>query len=377
MKHLLVGNGINIQFDNKNYTSQQIMLRILKNCDQDDFPAHVIIQPSYLLKNYFGQLFLEAREVIIGNYDKYATCTAEREAIIAFRDQYDSKISSLRITDIGLEDYYLIHDLFSHKMSIHNPEQFNIREAMKLAYFYAIYNDGSINSLYTLYPEKFINYLKGFDSIYTTNYDSNIESATSNIIYHIHGQFDKVADIYNPDSFRNQLPDMPIKDFEIDDRYPYLYCNALSTYCGAYKQFQINQNSSANNAIDKFAQAYISDPEVKKQIDSWCYNTNRLLSNMGHAIQLKAAHPELCFSENYHFDKFKAITGELTIIGLSPWNDFHIFESINNATIEKCKYYYFSDIECERIERLLPELYSTGKLEFKSVNDFWSWINEN
>ena len=252
MKHLLVGNGINIQFDNKNYTSQQIMLRILKNCDQDDFPAHVIIQPSYLLKNYFGQLFLESREVIIGNYDKYATCTAEREAIIAFRDQYDSKISSLRITDIGLEDYYLIHDLFSHKMSIHNPEQFNIREAMKQAYFYAIYNDGSINSLYTLYPEKFIDYLKGFDSIYTTNYDSNIESATSSIIYHIHGQFDKVADIYNPDSFRNQLPDMPIKDFEIDDRYPYLYCNALSTYCGAYKQFQINQNSSANNAIDKF-----------------------------------------------------------------------------------------------------------------------------
>ena len=37
MRNLLVGNGINIQFDNTNYTTQQIVLRILKNCDRDDF----------------------------------------------------------------------------------------------------------------------------------------------------------------------------------------------------------------------------------------------------------------------------------------------------------------------------------------------------
>ena len=49
MKHLLAGNGINIQFDNENYTTQQILLRILKNCDKPDFPTHVIVQPSYLV----------------------------------------------------------------------------------------------------------------------------------------------------------------------------------------------------------------------------------------------------------------------------------------------------------------------------------------
>jgi len=39
MKNLLVGNGINIQFDNQSYTTTEIVLRLLKNCDRDDFPS--------------------------------------------------------------------------------------------------------------------------------------------------------------------------------------------------------------------------------------------------------------------------------------------------------------------------------------------------
>ena len=31
MNNLLVGNGINIQFNKKDYTTQQLVLRILKN----------------------------------------------------------------------------------------------------------------------------------------------------------------------------------------------------------------------------------------------------------------------------------------------------------------------------------------------------------
>ena len=46
MRNLLTGNGINIQFDNQNYTTQQIVLRILKNCDRDDFPLHIIVNES-------------------------------------------------------------------------------------------------------------------------------------------------------------------------------------------------------------------------------------------------------------------------------------------------------------------------------------------
>lgn len=376
MRQLLVGNGINIQFDKINYTTRQIMLRILKNCDKDDFPAHVIVQPAFFLKNYYGLLYLEARKVISGEYDIYAIGTGEKESLASFKKQYSNKMKGLRITDIGPEDYYLLHDLACHKTRTTNPDQFNIREAMKIAYFYAIYNDGKLNDLHQKYPDRFNVFLNGYDTIFTTNYDSNVDSVVHAEVYHIHGQFDKLAEVYNPDSFRNKLPDAPFRNSSIDPHFPYLYCNALSTHCGAYKQFQINQYSSANSVIEKMAAAYSSNAEAKVQIDSWCDDKNTLLSNMGHAIKLKVAHPELRFSDNYHFDKLKTINGTLDIIGLSPWNDFHIFESIDQSSVEMCTYYYYSEEQQAIVRELLHDIYSQKRLAFKSVKDFWSEMYE-
>ena len=377
MKNLLIGNGINIQFDRTNYTSQQIVLKILKNCDRDDFPKNIIIDRPFLLKNFMGQLFLEAREIILGKYDRFACETAERKSLIAFKKKYFHQLETLRITDIGFEDYYLIHDLVCHKTEIHNPEQFYVRESMKVAYLYAIYNDGKLNQLYKNYPFNLTNYLKSFDNIFTTNYDSNIESAIGKKIYHIHGQFDKKSDVYIESSFRNQLPDAPIKDTEIDENYFYLYSNALTTYCGEYKEFQIKQHSQANSCVEKMALLYRTNPSIKKEIDEWTKNRNTLTANLGYAIQLKAANPTLSFSDDYYFNEFKAVTGTIEILGLSPWNDFHIFEVINSVDLDECVYYYLNDSDCDEIRCLLPKLESEHILKFKSLKEFWREIYEN
>lgn len=371
MKNLLVGNGINIQFNKTDYTTQQIVLRILKNFDRDDFPTHIIVNFPYLLKNYIGQLFLEGRAAIAGEYDSFAFASAEKESLVAFKEQYSGQINTLRITDIGFEDYYLLHDLMCHKNKIQNPEMFRIRESMKVAYLYSIYNDGKLNQLHENYPAKFTEYLYSFDNIFTTNYDSNIESATGKDVFHIHGQFDKKSDVYITSSFRNQLPDAPIKDIDVDEDYYYLYSNALTTHCGAYKEFQLKQNSQANEVVEKMAVAYSSDPGVKEEIDSWTRVSNPLTANLGYAIQLKASNPELSFSDEYHFNRFKSITGTLEILGLSPWNDFHIFESIDSSALEHCTYYFFNQTECDMIRKLLPTLDQQNKLEFNSVQSFW------
>lgn len=152
MNNLLVGNGINIQFNKTDYTTQQIVLRILKNCDRDDFPSHIIVNFPYLLKNYIGQLFLEARDILEDKYDNFTNCTAEDESLKSFKKQYADKIDTLRITDIGFEDYYLIHDLVCHKTNTQNPEQYYVREALRVAYLYAIYNDGKLNTLPIISP---------------------------------------------------------------------------------------------------------------------------------------------------------------------------------------------------------------------------------
>lgn len=377
MKNLLVGNGINIQFDNQNYTTSMIVLRILKNCDRDDFPAHIIVNEPYLLKNYIGQLFLEARLALQGEYDSYVNCKSEEASLASFKEQYSKNLSTLRITDIGFEDYYLIHDLVCHKYKTVNPEQFYIRESMRIAYLLSIYNDGLLDELHKKYPPKFVEYLRSFDSIFTTNYDSNIDSVVEKRVFHIHGWFKQLSAVYDATSFRNQLPDAPIEGTVIDDKYYYLYSNALTTHCGDYKEFQLKQYSYANEAITKLAVAYETNPSVKKDVDSWIADANKITANMGHAVKLKISNPDLVFSDDFHFDELSKIKGELEILGLSPWNDFHIFEAIEKSEITQCTYYYFSDEQRDKVLEMLPTLHSKGLLKLCPLKNFWSKMYEN
>ena len=66
------------------------------------------------------------------------------------------------------------------------------------------------------------------------------------------------------------------------------------------------------------------------------------------------------------------MSGELEILGLSPHNDLHIFDTINNSSIEKCTYYFYEESECLYIEELLYKLKEENKIIFKSVIDFWN-----
>lgn len=370
MRTLLTGNGINIQFDSKSYSSQQIVLRVLKNCDREDFPVHVIADEPFELKSYFGLLFLEGRRIIAGEYDDIPTCRAERIALEDFKSRYGKSIKSLKITDIGFEDYYFIHDMACHKSQTGNPDHFQVLEAMKKSYLYAIYNDGKLCELYHQYPIPFLSYLKSFDHIFTTNYDSNLESATGSCVRHLHGQFDVLSDVYNEESLRNKLPDSPVKTINMDWKYSYLYCNGLSTYSGKYKEFHIKQAAQANEGLEQYAAAYYCNPQVHDIVDSWA-EEDGIMSNLGYLIKLKVQHPELSFDENYYFDEFKSTTGTLEILGLSPWNDLHIFEAIDSAEVEDCIYYYFSESDAAEVERLLPNLKRKCRIRFSPVKSFW------
>lgn len=248
---------------------------------------------------------------------------------------------------------------------------------MRIAYLLSIYNDGLLDELHKKYPQNFVEHLRDFDSIFTTNYDSNIDSVVKKPVFHIHGWFKQLSAVYDATSFRNQLPDAPIKDAVIDDKYYYLYSNALTTHCGDYKQFQLKQYSYANEAIAKLAVAYETNPSVKKDIESWIADPNKITANMGHAVKLKVSNPDLVFSDNFHFDELSKIEGELEILGLSPWNDFHIFEAIEKSKVTQCTYYYFSDEQRDKVLEMLPTLHSKGLLKLCPLKNFWSKMYEN
>ena len=127
----------------------------------------------------------------------------------------------------------------------------------------------------------------------------------------------------------------------------------------------------ANEALEKMANGYQTMTSVKKDVDAWETEKNPLVVNLGQAIKLKVTNPNLRFQEDYYVKEFQAITDELTILGLSPYNDYHIFEMIESAKLLKCKFYYYNESECERIKTLLPNLYRKRKLEFLNVKNFW------
>jgi hypothetical protein len=372
MKNLLVGNGINIRFSGKEYTSQQIVLRILKNCDRKDFPADIIVDQPYLLKNYMGDLFFMARDISNGLHDDLAVLSAEKTFLDEFKKKYDLEFfKKARITDICFEDYFFVHDMLCRMIKA-GDEHVKTSEVLRVAYIYAIYNDGKINTLYQQYPDAFVAFLREHQMVFTTNYDLNLEAATASEIIHLHGQFDKYKDVYDIDSLRNKLPDAPAKTIKIDPSHAYLYCNAITTFSGNYKEKMVKLNDVAMDGIKKAVKVYDSDAKTRTEIDSWTLSDNKIIRNMGYAIREMSAHPDYSLTDNYHWSDFEKMRGDLDILGLSPWNDYHIFAVIDSANLDSCTYYYFKEDEMEHVKDTLPELQKAGKLTFRDVKEFWA-----
>lgn len=353
------------------YTNKSIILRAIQSTKEADYPRHIIIDEPGLILALLGHLFLQIRDILSGNYDRLAYTTYEKSALEDFKKRY-KKYSSINITSIGFEDYYLVYDLMCHKYKIKNPERYYIREALKSFFIYSIYNKGKVNSIYKRYPEKLKAFFEQYDELYTTNYDQNVEVFSGKKIGYLHGAFNIKKDVYNQDSMRNKMTDSPIKNCNIDETHYYLYSNVLTTYSGYSKMFSIKQSKDANVAIDKMASAYIDNPSIKIEIDNWEKDANELVRKMAECIKLKLQDSEMKFTETYPIQEFINVKGEFDIVGLSPNNDTHIFEILNNnEKLSTITYYYFDLTETDAVKQLLIKHTPV----FKDVASLWERYN--
>jgi hypothetical protein len=367
MKSLLVGNGINIQFGGYKNTNEAIIVRGIKALEKNNFPKHIILENTEDLVRLIGYLFMEFKYMMNDNYNKFTLSSEEQLCLDDMRKRYKNR-KNLILSDIGFEDYYLIYDLFCHKNNIVNPEKFYIREAIKAFFIHSIFNDGKVNEIYKKYPKKLKEFFEPFSNIFTTNYDENLGKFTGKPIYYLHGAFHIMDYKYSKESFRNMMPNKATDDLNIDNNYYYLYSNVLTTYSGYSKSFSMNQNHQANEVIKKMANGYKNNPIIKEDIDSWEFTNNEILRNMYESIILKAENDDLKFEEQYPINDFKNISEELEIVGLSPNNDTHIFETINNnSNLEQVTYYYYDKMECKVVKKLLDR----RTLEFLSVKNLW------
>lgn len=367
MKTLLIGNGINIQYAKNDISNRGIILNSIDNIKKDRLNKEIVIDDPNLLLSLFGMLFRQVSSILEGEYIDVLITSKDHISYEKFLTDYKHK-KTIRIIDIGFEDYFFIFELMIRKNKINRKQAYDVMKTLERLFIDAIYNNGKVNEIYKDYPLGLKEFFALFDNIFTTNYDKNISIFIDKEINYLHGAFHITDQIYNPNSLRNLLKDAPLKRIEVNKEYMHLYSNCITTYSGDNKLFAIKQGKLANEAIEKFARGYKNNVNIKNEINSFLNCDNQILMNLAESTKLKLENKELKFIDNYPIAKFEQIEGILYIVGLAPNNDIHIFEMIDkNLKINKVFYYYYSSNQNEEVRKMLKN----KDVEFKSVKKLW------
>ena len=363
MRNIVIGNGVDIQFGGLDYTNKSIIERALTNLKNETFSHEVY---TIEIQKWIYLLHENLSHFLKGDYDNLAVMKDEKEELETFKSYYTEKTN---ISEIGFEYYFLLSNLHCRKNGITNPERYYFQEFLRRLFLDSIYNDGKINLIHRNFPELFVEQLKTYDNIFTTNYDSNIETATNENVNYLHGAFHILDPVYDIDSFRNRLKDSPAKANPPVKGYEHCFSNAITGSSGAFKLFSANQLELANSGIEKLTEGYKNNPEIKEQIDKWKSDENIMVSNLHEAIILKVNEPKLEFPRDYAIKQLRETKGEITFMGLSPNNDSHIMKIIrDNTELTKIEFYFYEEHE----KQIMESMFSNKTIEFKSIKEYWA-----
>ena len=76
---------------------------------------------------------------------------------------------------------------------------------------------------------------------------------------------------------------MQFKELEIVPERHQVFLNKQEVVLTG-KEFQIKQYSNANSVIEKMAIAYLSDKNLRREIDNWTNDSNKITANLGYSI---------------------------------------------------------------------------------------------
>lgn len=362
--HILFGNGINIEFGGQEYSNAAIVNRAFDKNRLATIPQDVYTVEAVL---WIEKLAIHMSDVVAGEYDQWAVFDRDKKCL-----QRLKKIYSLNVKahEIGIEDYGFVQEMIFRKLKVQNPAKYQSAELFRRLLLDAIFNEGKIQELYTQYPRNMTQYLKEFDRIMTVNYDSNLQHFTTQPVQYLHGCFHVLEDVYDPISLRNQLADRPLDKTPVIEGFEHLFSNAIIDYSGDHKDWKLKEGVRANDAIEKFAQAFTDGSLSDSTLKEWD-GSDDLTSRLSGAIRLKKDRPDLVFNQFNTIELLESIEGSVTIVGLSPYNDDHIIELFDeNEQIKEVIYHYYHPPECDPIKTMFPNT----SVELRSVKELWSNI---
>lgn len=335
MKSVLLGNGINIQFGGQAYSNRFIMSRIIFNIRTGRY--------SELFENNITDAQLEsifkgflniANDILSGKYCDWAGELAD--TIHDFKMRFSGIESFAKYYEIPLEDWFMLMRIaFEENPDIKDLFQAS-KQGLERMVLDAIYNDERIQNIYTRMSKEVKRYFGAFDNIFTLNYDNNIERLCKRQVYHLHGDFSVLADSENPQTVQGYFRSKGNAGVVISG-FEHCFCNALLDFSGALKYKRAQDNNNYIRAMKLLRKKKLEDPldfeshisEIAKDRPDEVALINTYIEN-----------PDLAIATDYHFSELEKLCGELTIIGLSPNNDSHIFQCIDRSSVDRVIFYY-------------------------------------
>jgi len=360
MDAVIFGNGLNIKFGGTNYLNGKIIRRGFGLIQQDK-KSHDVVPPEIL--DLFKKMYEEVPDITVGLYD--GLDSEIDDDLIDFKNNYKSR-KLVDMGSVGMEDYFLVlHLIYTYnrinqkdksiKKFFDKSNEETANECFKDLCLMGIYNNGKINQLYKRYSPRFKNFINQFDTVFTTNYDSNLDTVYQghDEVQHIHGKFDELDQLYDKESLRNSLSDQQFKRNHLINpkKYSYLHSTALMSYSGQSKYKSMKDRLNLDS---------LKIEDILKTPDSMVDATAKKLAIEAKEIQAK--NPDKHFQRPEAFKKYIDFKGNLSVIGLSPSNDNYIFSNRDVHFI----YYFFSNEDRNLAKQILPK-----SSEFKSVNELW------
>lgn len=257
MKTLIVGNGIDIEFGGNEFCNSSILERVHNNIISGKYTDILKTDSDTILKIFDG--YRGIIEKVVKNVWKVPENEDFLFLLLEMKRVRDMYTSNLGFCDLGLEDYFLGHELASQIVGFDEVSE-QSRQVMQKIILDAIYNEGKVNEIYKNFPSKLRPFLESYDVIFTLNYDTNIESFIKGSVpvYHLHGSFDDVLNGYENES----------------NEWKHIYCNGIMTWYWLEKygqehkdtRYGINEFASIEDKVDIIGVSACNDEQLFLQL---------------------------------------------------------------------------------------------------------------
>ena len=265
----LVGNGLDIQIGGMDFHNKWIITRLLakaKSGKYDDlFKGPDASTPAVSgddLTELFSNMPMLGNRARNGEFDSVDD-KITAEPLADFISRYPNEIQ--RPDEIGMEDWIFLMRIYLQEQADLFPFYTAIKQGFERVILDAIYCNGKIQQLHKNVSMKAREFFRGFDKVFTLNYDNTLEKITRKDVFHLHGDYNTKALSENPNTAHGYVRQKNGEAVYFHPKFQHCNCNAILDYSGDSKY---SLAVALSNAQSGFKKLKILFGENREEFDS-------------------------------------------------------------------------------------------------------------